>query len=427
MKKKTFYIIMAVFILLLTPFTGTAGAPPALLRILYLAAVVIATWQYDKEWLPVVITTLYTISKFGYSVAYMPTEIWYYIVLFAGYCLLTRKSILRIPQIIWFFALWVIVVDILHTNTVYDNALSLILIGLVACSCSMNSARKNVEMFSLGFVIISLVISIEYIFASGNIVSVYSGVSSVDDARVMWADPNYLGCVVSMGGLVAFSILLKRDGYWLKSTVSVIVIALSFIMLLMNASRGALLAFLSGFFVLFLTTKTKPIYKVLLFAVIALFVVWLYDNAYFELIENRIANDSGGGSGRTDIWINKWRAYGSKSGFEKILGLGYFDGYRIAQSTSIVDGKLSGGGFHNEFLAHIVDYGIVGFITLLSFFYYPIKVGGKIYAVVLSHIILLAVACMTLEPLSLGMYIYYAFWFYIVQKSKEIKENERYC
>ena len=44
----------------------------------------------------------------------------------------------------------------------------------------------------------------------------------------------------------------------------------------------------------------------MLFGVIVVFVVWLYDNAYFELIENRIANDSGGRSGRTDIWINKW-------------------------------------------------------------------------------------------------------------------------
>ena len=427
MKKKTFYFIMAVFILLLTPFTGTVGAPPAMLRILYLAAVVIVTWMYDKEWLPAVITTLFTISKFGYSVAYMPTDLWYYVVLFAGYCVLTRKPLLRSPKIIWFFALWVIIVDILHTYTVYDNALSLILLGLVSSSCCLNSARKNGEMFSLCFVTISLVISIEYVFASSNIVFVYTGISSEDDARVMWADPNYLGCVVSMGGLVAFSNLLKKDKHWLKYTISVFVIGISFIMLLMNASRGALLAFLSGFFVLFSTTKAKPIYKLMLFGVIAVFVVWLYDNAYFELIENRIANDSSGGSGRTDIWINKWRAYGSKETFEKILGLGYFDGYRIAQSTSIVDGKLSGGGFHNEFLAHIVDYGFVGIVVLFCFFYYPIKIGQKVSPVVLSHIILLVVACMTLEPLSLGMFVYYAFWFYIVQKSREIKENERYC
>lgn len=427
MEKRTFFLVLSVFILLLTPFTGKIGAPPAALRFIYLVGVVSVTWLYDKNWLPAVITTLYTISKFGCSVAYMPTEIWYYIVLFAGFCFFTQKKLIRIPKIIYIYSVWVIIVDYLNSFAIYDNSLSLILIGLVISSCSLNSAQKNVEMFSIGFVVISLIISIEYIFASlniftGNIVSVYADVSSAEDARVMWADPNYLGCVVSMGGLVAFSNLFKNDEPWFMYAISAIVIGLSFIMLLMNASRGALSAFLVGFFVLFLTTKTKPIYKLLLFVIIGIFVVWLYDNAYFDLIENRIANDSGGGSGRTNIWMNKWQAFESKSIIEKIIGIGYFDGYRIAQATSIVDGKLSGGGFHNEFLAHFVDYGFIGFMILLSFFYYPIKLGGKLNSLVLSHLFLLVVACMTLEPFSLGMYIYYVFWFYILQKSKELYE-----
>lgn len=426
MKKPTFYFLMAIFVFLLTPFLGMHGAPSVVFRMLYLFGVIMVTCRYDKDWLPAVVTMLFTISKFGYSVAYMPTDIWYYIVLFVGFCFVTAKKVRNLPLLICFFFIWVCLIDILNSLAFYDNSLSLVLLILIFIASGKIEPKKNAEMFSLCFMIISFVISLEYIFAADNIVSVYADVASVDDARVMWADPNYLGCVVSMGALIATSNILTKGYGFYENLFCITVTVLSFIMLLMNASRGALLAFLIGFSILFFTTKVKLAYKIFLLVAIAIFAYWLYDNAYFELIENRIANDSGGGSGRTDIWANKMKAFLDKNIIEKIIGIGYVDGYKLAQAVTITNGKLSGGGFHNEFIAHLVDYGVCGLILVLSFLLYPIRLSKKLNSLVVSHVILLVVFCLTLEPLSLGMYIYYAFWFYIVQKSKEIQENEKY-
>ncbi len=73
-------------------------------------------------------------------------------------------------------------------------------------------------------------------------------------------------------------------------------------MLLYNGSRGALLSVAISILYLFCVSDQKIIYKVLLAMVLATFLVFLYNNDYFEIIEMRMENESGGGSGRLTIW-----------------------------------------------------------------------------------------------------------------------------
>jgi O-antigen ligase len=226
-----------------------------------------------------------------------------------------------------------------------------------------------------------------------------------DMERVMWADPNYLGGVIGMGGMIAALLLFQNNNSTLKIFLG-IALLIAITALVRNASRGALLAIISGVSILFLGGKLKLWKKIIILAVMTAFIYILYNSSYFDLLEYRLENDTGGGSGRIGIWMNKWNAYINNSSiFQLLFGMGYDNGYKAGFSYNRA--------FHNDFLAFLVDYGLVGFIAFLSLFFYPLK--GFLFKnkAVLGCVVYLFVNCMLLEPFSLGVLQYYVFWLYI--------------
>lgn len=108
--------------------------------------------------------------------------------------------------------------------------------------------------------------------------------------------------------------------------------------------------------------------------VLATFLVFLYNNDYFEIIEMRMENESGGGSGRLTIWENKLNAFNNEiNPLRWIFGNGYEGGYALGY---INYNGGAGRGFHNDYLAHLCDYGIVGLCLFLSVMISPLKSVG---------------------------------------------------
>lgn len=81
-------------------------------------------------------------------------------------------------------------------------------------------------------------------------------------------------------------------------------------------------------------------------------------------------------------------------------------------------------GFHNDYIAILVEYGIVGTLLFASLLLSPIKNScNKI--LVISIVVYIAMAASTLEPISGGMIMYFCFllYAYVIGKSKRFGET----
>ena len=100
-----------------------------------------------------------------------------------------------------------------------------------------------------------------------------------------------------------------------------------------------------------------------------------------------------------------------------IFGLGYDGGLRAGFSYERA--------FHNDFIAFLVEYGLIGFILFVTLIFYPIKRVLLKDKAVLGCVVFIIVNCMTLEPFSLGMFIYYFFLLYIYYQSMQYKYSNK--
>jgi O-antigen ligase len=188
--------------------------------------------------------------------------------------------------------------------------------------------------------------------------------------------------------------------------VYITAIVISLPTLLLNASRGAMLSVVCAFVFLSMFSKIKPWQKIGIVLMGAVGVIYLYNNQYFDLLLYRIENDSGGGSGRTEIWEAKFRAFSQGNIAQILFGNGYYGGMTIT-------GRYM--GFHNDFVGFLVEYGIVGLCLLLYMLYYPIRMffkRGIIQPDVMVIVFYLATCFITLEPFGLALLPYYSFYMY---------------
>ena len=420
MKLKNSHILLIVYYLFLfvleTPLILNVGIPSAIVRVGYILSVVIPILAFDKTYLPIVIIASYSLSKFGTAVTLMPTDVWYYVPVFILLALpfkgikdSDRKTL--IPIIV--LCLGVLWVDLISSQKVHDIFWCfLILITLFYYSFRKINNETYFLIFTHSFIVISIVLSLELLLAGDQYIEGY-GYTDLD--RVLWADPNYLGGVIGMGGMAAALLLFRNNtsSFKIYLTIALLIVITA---LVRNASRGALLAVICGVSILFMGGKLKFWKKLIILTVAAGFVYILYTSNYFELLEYRLENDTGGGSGRTGIWLNKWNAYINNSSILQMLfGMGFDNGYKAGFSYNRA--------FHNDFLAFLVDYGAVGFIAFVCMFFYPLK--GVLFKNrdILGCVVFLFVNCMTLEPFTLGVLLYYVFWFYTCYQAMSYRNS----
>lgn len=95
--------------------------------------------------------------------------------------------------------------------------------------------------------------------------------------------------------------------------------------------------------------------------------------------------------------------------FEKLFGIGYSKGFYLA---------IPGGfGFHNDYLAFLVDYGVVGLILFFCIVAYPLKLVANSPSkrpIVISLLAFILICSMTLEPFTYGRLTYWYFYMLIV-------------
>ena len=414
------YIYYTLLLLLLASRQTSMTAPSMVLRLAFMAAAIVPTIMDKKLCYPAIITMFYTITLDGFGYSYMPTTFSLYLTITLAITLLfiSRNTITNtIPHFILLFAVYIFLIDLLFsTNNQQDGAIvqrTFFCFVLLACFFIMSnrSIDSTLSQLPLCFSVTTIVLSIAFLTHREQFVTMETG----DIERSGWTDPNYFGMVLGMGAVVGMIKMFSRELKKLSVVEQIVYIAavvLSIPAMTLNASRGAMLSVACSFVVLVFYSKVKWGMKFILTIGTVLVIIYLYKNQYFDLLEYRIMEDEGTGSGRTEIWIAKLSAFTSGNPLKMIFGYGHIGG-------SIISGSHI--GFHNDYIGFLVDYGIIGFSLLLYMLLYPIRLipkGSLEMPSVIVLIVFLATCFLTLEPLLTGIIAYFSFYMYALLLAK---------
>lgn len=292
------------------------------------------------------------------------------------------------------------------------------------CVCALLTLRpklQNTERDSVvddnytiwgayAFVLVSIIVSVVYALNFSTYAEKYNFTSEVMSSH--YIDPNYQGGAIGMGVVFAIYLLLnnKATALWLR-VMCIACIIVSMVTLFTLASRGSLLAVVVASAFLFLTSEAKFSLKIGAISLAILLVAYAYSNHYMDLLIVRMQEKSiATGTNRTIIWVSKINAFTRDNNIlHWLFGIGRMNSLALGEFKN----AIGGAAFHNQFLAMLVNYGIVGFCGFIYLLVLPIVKATKGKRMIVSILMLyLAVICLTLEPLTTAFPAFYLFYFY---------------
>lgn len=421
------YVYYLVMLIVLLSWNNGEVAPPMAMRLVYLAFILFPVFFIRKYifYYPIVLTVFVSISKFMFSFSYMPTDVdiyamitilWFAHITINGWCPF-KNSGNELFTYLLFSVLYISVIDFFDKGTLTPISYCIVIILILLSSIK---SRISTSLLLTSFSIVSFVLSLAFLLLREQYALDYysTTVSYSGIERSSWTDPNYFGCLIGFG--IVTSLIKLRSFATMKMLDKVFYIAvcvLSFLAIVINASRGAVLAVGIAFIVYIFFTHSQFRYKLIVVLGILILLWLLYTNDYFELLFYRIESDSGSGSGRTDIWAKKMNSFMSGNGLNILFGYGNQGGVNL--------GFTYARGFHNDFIAILVEYGVIGFIMFVGMFIKPLIKASKMNGVKSASIVILSylfTVMMTLEPLTIGYIPYWLiiYLFFMVSTEKRI-------
>lgn len=351
-KHKYIYVYYIFMFLICLSWTNTSlVAPPIFLRIIITCLIFFPLLKYI--WLLPTVLVLFVGLRFN-SVApygYIPQTWSFYLIVSIILCIFNVKRFSIKDRIFILFLMYVFLVDLF--NLVFLSDFFLLLLSLYLLS-RIEIKSEGVNLFLLSFVLLSIVLSVYY-FLYANEFEVSYDVTNF--SRSTWVDPNYLGILLGCGLMISLAFLMKIMPYNKVDKKYYILFGLCAILsisvIVLQASRGALLSIGASFIVMVLFSKRVSIKRKFIFSlsVFATILVLFY-MGYFDLLFFRIESDTTG-SGRTDIWFEKINNALNNPLF--IIGGGY-------QNAMELPPKIDP---HNDYLALFLDYGILGMLMYI--------------------------------------------------------------
>ena len=402
-----YYILMLAVYL---SWDSSESVPGPLLRLAYFGAVLVPVFFWRHTWLPAVIVLFNSLALNGYGSSYLPAVYYTYIAgIIVGLFFMRndKRERLEIPVCL------LLIVFISTIRNIFDGlsiervtTVGFVTILLLLGVCKNDLYQRTI--FEQSLIIISLVLSLSFFLYGGNHTS---NVVGYDEERTSFSDINYVACIIGFGVLLTMVKLLNEKHLsFLARLFYIVVVFLSVVSLFLNASRGSILALGLGTAIIIFMSRVSVWWKVFYGIFLAVFLVFLYTNHYMDLLFYRITFDD---TGRSNIWLAKWKAFMQSdilTGF--LVGHG-FTGGRLLGS------KYGGVAFHNDFLAFFMEYGIIGLIPFLLFFFLPLIKSNRLNRdKVLAYTCYMFIVCLTLEPYAAGRLPFYAFWIYTYWLSK---------
>lgn len=404
-KNKIIYIYY-ILLLVIVAFRQSENVPNLFLRIAFLSAFFTPFIFLKKDLLPASLICFMTIGTYGYAYNFFPYEMTIYPILCFIILLITSKGNICFSKsisVFFFVTSYVFIIDFLDSGKLQNILLSLVTI--LICASFVQKKEKFVTHSMLYcFTIISFTISIIYLLNYEKFISSYNLADGIE--RSGWIDPNYLSTIVGMGIVTSVILFLQhRNAKTIEKLFFIITIGLSIITQLLLASRGGILSVCGTISIILFFAKVPRKYKILIIFCLILFTIWLYQNDYFSLLEYRIENDEGTGSGRTDIWKTKLNLFYEQNNILIwFFGNGFQSAFELGAKNSVL-------GFHNDFIAILCGYGLLGVFLFLYILYLPIKISSnEKKPIVCALILYLILTCTTLEPISAGRFTYFGFY-----------------
>ena len=350
----------------------------------------------------------------GFDNSYLPFTIQPYLFLLAIILLTQYKNMpFFIKQTPWY--LWVMIPIVALVNTANTNSVETItasfavLITLVFFL--IYDDEEYIEKTLLVYSLVSVLLGILYFAYKDQFTSDYL---SSGFERTRWMDSNYYCMVLGMGVFTSAYMLLSGNCKTLYAKAFYYFsVAFPLTIMIMIASRGGLLAVGSSFAFLFFTGKYHIKYKVLGSILLCSFLLVLYKYGYFELLEYRIYMEDSleSGSGRTDIWKLKIQHYNDLTLMEQVFGIGYKRGLVLGSGNDVI-------GFHSDYVAFLVEYGIVGLIMYIVMLISPIIKSTVRRRETIAFVIYMVLSSLTLEPITGGLMSFFLFYIPILLLSR---------
>lgn len=414
MQIKGRYIICyyAVLMLVMMSWTDYNSFPSMILRIVFLIAVMVPGF-FDKDCvLPAAITCFWGVAVNGYAYSYMPTQVYLYVgLLLVSMVIINRydkKSMMfrgyLLPVCLFLF---VTLRNLIQTTSIEEITWGLLIFILFPYFIP-DKGNDNEKKMSWAFMVMTIVLSF-YSLTTQELFA--AGAAGAIAERSAWTDPNYLSMIVGMGAVIGFRNILRiRNIDRFTAVLSLISFFMAVPAMLLLVSRGGLLCLCGGIAVLILFSKIKTSYKIGMIAFIVIFVIILYTNDFFTMLEERL-NGEANASNNERVWIllNRLTAFSKGSPFYWLVGYGLQDGLKLGLPFPM--------GSHNDYVAFLAEYGVIGlvmFLGMLSLPFYNMKYGTKVLGEVCAYTFYLLLASLTLEPFAFGRWVYYVFLLFII-------------
>lgn len=393
-------------------------APGIMLRIIYLFSFALPILMFFPQHFPAMLIAYMSVGTNHFAFTYFPYDMNYYPLLAAlGIVFLKRSSVKsRPPQILLIFSVLILFVDIITNDRVESVFYSFLTLILLSVYLNYQSHNQKV-FFVIMLCVMALAISFIYLTNYKDFLVIYSRVDSGVE-RGGWSDPNYLGCTVGMGVMAALVLLMNRaTSNFFYRLLGILTVCISVIAMVLMASRGALLSLALGVFYLVFMSRTSKKNKIVVIACLIGFTLYLMNSSYVELLQYRLSTESNdGGNGRFWIWQFKLDAFfNSGTIFNFLFGYGY--------NGALYLGDRGYWAIHNDFVALLCDYGLVGLSLFLYMLYYPIKItNNENKVIVIALLLYLILCCCSLEPFSAGRLPFFGFYLFIlcIAKSKSL-------
>ena len=412
------YIYYGALLFLLTTWQSQTSAPGIMYRIAFFAAVLIPILGPRKTWFAAIIALFVAVTEYGFSYSYMPTMYYFYAPVAILYAFLMKPNNKSVNTGLVVFLIYVLILDLILCFRFENLSYCLLIVICFCCGLNNKNAKEITSNMGLAFAISTLVLSLFFILMRDQFAVAYGDYGSTLE-RSGWTDPNYFGMIIGMGVTTAIIELLRKNvNFWFK-LLYIGIVAVAIPVLVLNASRGALLAVGAMGVVAIFSSKQKMYVKAGVVVLIVGFLIYLLNNDYFELLEYRMAQDDGTGTGRVEIWKHKLDVFLSDGNiFYWLVGYGNWGAYNLGYSQVQ--------GFHNDYLAFLVGYGLIGFsifLYLLANPYLSLKDKRKYGTWTLVATVYLAFTGLTLEPLDQGRLPFWGFYFYVLALSQDAKNE----
>lgn len=291
----------------------------------------------------------------------------------------------------------------------FDNQqfLTMTIVGMAVFS-GVND-ESDLKLLDNSLVMVALYFSILFLFNREAFTIVYNEDLGLE--RSGWMNANVFGSFVSLGSVIAVGHLTRHINIQttpLERWLYIATAALGLMVLLVNASRGALLTFvISTALFVFLSGAGKS-YKILFVVAMAFLAFILYNQGYFELILYRMELDSNATVGnRSQIWKSKLEAFSQFNVFETVFGISRNGCFSIRSGGVMMS-------THNDFITALVGYGLVGLLLYVILYVKTFFKADRTKRLsVLVLLLAMAMEAAVAEPIFRGHFMSIVFFVFI--------------